>query len=347
MSLSNLSTRFSSFADWCVDTSPLYERLSRGVADDDELLALAAEAPGDRSPPHLLFASAQYLLFDGADHPLAAYYPSVTDDPADGDPFPDFREFCLEYEEEIRTLLRSRRTQTNAVRRTAALLPAFERVSRRVDGEPLALVEVGPSAGLNLAWDRYAYDYGEAGRHGPPDADVVIDSALRGDRTPPFPESFPSVHSRVGIDLNPLDVTNPEDVNWLRALVWPEHGDRQELLRRAARATARDPPRLVAGDAVEALPEVVDDIPEDVPVCVFDTQVRYQFTAEMRAAFDDAVASLAAERELHSLSGDEAVPDEEAIYLTHTTFDGGVPRSEKIAAYQQHGRWLRWLAEEE
>jgi hypothetical protein len=132
-----LADHFEWFADWCVGTSPLYERLARGVADDLELLDLAAETPEDRSPGHLLFASVHYLLLSGRESPLADYYSTVargsTDfgdsiDPEESDPLPAFRAFCSSNADEIRRLLEHRRTQTNSVRRCAALLPAFEEV---------------------------------------------------------------------------------------------------------------------------------------------------------------------------------------------------------------------------
>jgi hypothetical protein len=389
-----LADHFEWFADWCVGTSPLYERLARGVADDPELLDLAGETPGDRTPANLLFASVQFLLLSGREHPLADYYPSVAGespvtassdsaasasassdldlssalDPAESDPLPAFRNFCLSHTDEIRDLLRHRRTQTNSVRRCAALLPAFEEVSRRASGtsrrasagstpdsrasrrnsgdsrEPLALVEVGPSAGLNLLWDRYEYDYGEAGRYGDSDSPVRIESAVR-EGSPPLPQQLPPVASRVGVDLDPLDVTDEADARWLRSLVWPEHEERHRLLESALEVARENPPDLREGDALELLPAVVTEIPDDRPVCVFDTQVRYQFDDETRQRFDALLAELGADRDLSVLSGDrESEAYEQAIDLTLTTDDGDWtdPRTECLASYQAHGEWVAW-----
>lgn len=147
--------------------------------------------------------------------------------------------------------------------------------------ENLALVEVGPSAGLNLLWDRYGYDYGAAGQWGDLDSPVRIESAVRAGN-PPLPDETPPVASRVGIDLNPLDVTDPDDARWLRSLVWPEHDERHRVLANAIDAARRTPPDIREGDALELLPEVVAEIPDDRPVCVFDTQVRYQLSDEGR-----------------------------------------------------------------
>lgn len=374
-----LAEHFEWFADWCVGTSPLYERLARGVADDPELLGLAAETPEGRSPAHLLFASVQFLLLSGRDGPLADYYPTVADgptdsdgftdsdsstdsdtsiDPTEDDPFPAFREFCLSNADEIRDLSKRRRTQTNSVRRCAALLPAFEEVSRRASRErtgrsrashghspasrePLALVEVGPSAGLNLLWDRYEYDYGEAGRYGNPDSSVCIESAVR-DGDPPLPDELPPVASQVGVDLNPLDVTDEADARWLRSLVWPEHRERHRLLRTALDLAREDPPDLREGDALELLPEIVAEVPDDRPICLFDTQVRYQFDEATRERFDALVAELGTDRELYVVSGDQSADEyEQAIDLTLTTVDDDT-RTEGLGSYQQHGKWIAW-----
>lgn len=355
----SLAEAFEGFADWCIGTSPLYERLARGVAGDDALLDLARDVPEGKSPPHMLLAAVHDRLLAGVEHQLRRFYPSVVDEPvdvADADPVPDLRDFCDSSADELRTIFRTRRTQTNAVRRSAALLPAFERVSRQVDREPLATVEVGPSAGLNLVWDRYRYDYGLGHAVGPADAPVTIATEVRGEVEPPLPASpgaaaLPPVADRVGIDLQPLDVTDGADVRWLHALVWPEHDDRRRVLSGAVEAARADPPDLREGDAVDLLPGVVDDLPADAPLVVFDTQVRYQLTDEERERYREAIVSLAdggtvgAERPVHWVTGSEGVRDAEAIWLGHGVVADGSVDPERVGTYQQHGRWIRWGAD--
>src|SRR5262245_59382616 len=134
----------------CVPSSPLYGRLAIGIAGDAELLAIAATARA-RPVPNLFLAAVQFLLLQGIEHPLAAFYPGISGgtggNPAD-DPFPVLCAFCLEHAGAIEQLLMTRRVQTNEVRRCACLLPAFAIAARRLGDRPLALVEIGASAGL-------------------------------------------------------------------------------------------------------------------------------------------------------------------------------------------------------
>jgi hypothetical protein len=219
------------------NSSPLYERLSRAIAQDSELLALAAECRKDERIPNLLFAAIHYLLLTGSSHPLARFYKSLGGS-FDGreNPYPEFRSFCLRHDEQIRQLISVRMVQTNEVGRCAALMPAFVTASKIVPDQSLYLVDLGASAGLNLFWDHYGYTYGDHLKGGDRYSPVQIKCSLKGTTVPPLPASFPGVAGRVGLDLTPLDVRASEDALWLRALIWPEHEIRADLLRRATKS---------------------------------------------------------------------------------------------------------------
>src|SRR5215475_2460795 len=130
--------------------SPLYERLTRECAREPEVLALLLAAPVPDRLPYLLFAAVQYLLLANGSDPLTAF---------DGEPISRFREFCLDHRAAIEELVATRFTQTNEVGRCAALLPCLAAVAAATR-RPLAVIEVGCSAGLNLGFDRYRYAYG-------------------------------------------------------------------------------------------------------------------------------------------------------------------------------------------
>ena len=77
--MDRLGRRFERFAKLEVhDHSPLYERLSLGVAGDPEVLALASQARRGQPTPNLFFAAVHLLLLKGAEHPIAASYPSIS-----------------------------------------------------------------------------------------------------------------------------------------------------------------------------------------------------------------------------------------------------------------------------
>src|SRR5690606_27642541 len=141
-----------------VARAPLYSRLSRAVADDPELWSILLAAPETQRQPVLFFAGVHSLLIEDPTVELAAYYPNLADEPDTGDPVPAFRRFCAERRERLMQLFATRRTQTNEVGRCALIVPPLSIVweERR---EPLSLLDVGASGGLNLILDRYQYVY--------------------------------------------------------------------------------------------------------------------------------------------------------------------------------------------
>lgn len=351
--MSALARAFRDLADWAAGSSPLYAHLARHAASDAAVLELAGLAPPDRSPESLLLAAVHEQLLAGADHPLAVYYPSVVADPRppDEDLGPQFTDFCRRNAAAIEPVLRTRRTQTNAVRRCAVLYPALAHVASQVDG-PLALVELGPSAGLNLLFDRYAYEYSaadntaptttEAAPIGATDSPMTIQSAVRaGD--PPLPAQPPAIHSRRGLDLNPLDVTDAADCRWMRALTWPEHHERRRLLAAAIDVARENPPSIRQGDVATDIPSVLDKIPTGVPVCVLDTLVLFHVPTPVRERTEATLRELAGERDLHWLAGEDELADSsEGFRLEWTRETAGGVETDLLAGFHPHGEWIEW-----
>lgn len=327
-------------------SSPLYETLALGLAEDEDLLAIAEEVPDDQSAPHLFFAAVQYLLLERPDDPLAAYYPSIVDspDPPEEGAFDAFREFCLAHSDELARVVSERRVQTNIVRRSAILLPAFEHVSRRCDRAPLGLVDIGATAGLNLLWDKYAYDFETRGRYGDEDSPVRIPCGVLGRTDPPFPERMPPVGTRLGIDLNPLDVTDDDDARWLRALVWPELDERRSLTENAIAVARRNPPEIVAGDALEELRDVCERVPTDERLCLFNTHSLNQFMPDQQVELAETIDAIAAERDLSWLWCEQPIDDAEKAEVLLTEYEDGEKSTELLAYHDAHGRWIEWQA---
>jgi hypothetical protein len=256
--------------------SPLYSRLGQVVAADGRLLAIATQARTGQLPPNLLFASVHYLLMRDSAHELAAWYPSLGGI-ATGDPGPAFTAFCLDRRAEIVALMRRRLVQSNVVKRSLVLRAGLAAVAS-MTREPVTLVEVGCSAGVHLRFDDYRYEF--AGRTwGKASSSVVVSTAWRDGAAPPDLDPVPAIADRVGIDLNPIDATDPDERLWLRALVWPENTAQAALQDAALKVVANDPPRTVAGDVVDVLPQVVAGVPGGTPVVVFHSATRLHVPA--------------------------------------------------------------------
>ena len=229
-----LAQRFRRFAEnECPGSSPLYGVLAAGIAEDRDLLNLARRVRPGQPPPNMLLAAVHYLLlFAGTEHDLGRYYPDITlePEPADG-AFAAFADFCRKYIALIADLVGRRIVSTNEVQRCACLMPAFRWVASRNGVDRLHLIEIGASAGFNLLWDHYAYDYGSVGRVETEMAPFILPCEVRNERGFGLNLPLPAVGDRLGIDPFAIDVGDPEDRQWLQALVWPEHKERAQRLQ--------------------------------------------------------------------------------------------------------------------
>lgn len=322
--------------------SPLYEALSLGVANDPALFALAGRIRPGQPVPNMLFAAIHSLLLRrGAAHPLSAYYPSLSPRPAaPQQAFPTFRAFCLEQQAAIAAIVSRRVVSTNEVRRCACLMPAYARAAER-GGGPVHLIEVGASAGLNLLWDSYTYDYGPACQVAAPASSLTLRCEARG-TPPPLPAALPPVSSRIGIDPEPLDPADPEDAAWLRALVWPEQAERAKQLEAGLALAALERPIVVKGSALEQLPGLVRALPRGGTLCISHAFTLNQFDAADRDAFDALLAQLSWERPLYRVTlewGQGSAPD-----LVLSRYEGGDAVMEHLALCDPHGAWIDWRA---
>lgn len=322
--------------------SPTYAALAAGVAGDGELLALAAQRQRGQPAPNMLFGAVQYLLLQGVEHPLAAHYPILSGPaPPPGPAFPPFRAFCLEHREAVGELIATRRTQTQVVRRCTCLLPAFGLVHREARA-PLALIDIGASAGLNLNFDRYAYRYlrngSEIMRWGRSAARVELEADLRGGGTLPAPAGDIPVASRDGIDLNPIDLAAPDELLWLRALIWPEHVERHAQLVEAAAELKHSPIGLHRGDASRDLTHLLERVPAEAALVVYSTIAMYQIAREGRRRITEALEARSRERPVWRVALEGAHPPS----LTLTRYRSGAGETELLARASPHGWWIEW-----
>ncbi|WP_114571303.1 DUF2332 domain-containing protein [Exiguobacterium flavidum] len=334
-----LAQTFLAFAEReCRGSSTLYERLSRDIAQDAEMLQLCGSAREGQPVPNLLFGAVHYLLLKGKDHRLKAYYPDMAATPLPSEEaFEPFRDFCRAHRTEIEELLRTRLVQTNEVRRCGYLYPVFGLV-HRLTNKPLGLIEIGTSAGLQLMWDRYAYTYGQRGSVGDQDARLRISSEIIGEATPRLPETAPPVSHRIGLDLNIVDLKDEDERLWLKALIWPEHEERLTLFERAARYIDEQPLQLVEGDGVHLLPAYASQVGEESALCIFHTHVANQMPLHVKKELLRTIEEIGREREVFHIYNN--VQDR---YLHLDRYQSGVVTKQTIAETDGHGRWFKWL----
>ncbi|TVT20681.1 DUF2332 domain-containing protein, partial [Amycolatopsis rhizosphaerae] len=241
--LDELKRRLGGFAaDQAAGVSPLYEHLAASAAGDDEVAGLLLAAPDEHAGAPLLLAAAHRLVQADPVHPLSRYYPSLGGfDGVDGATWPLFREFLLDRAERAREIIATRRVETNEVGRAAGIYPAVAAAAKQAGGK-VALLEAGCAAGLLLGLDRFGYRYqcdgGEQLVAGPAKAAVGLHCALDlapGAVLPKLPKKL-AVTAKVGLDSEPVDSSDEEELAWLEACVWADQLDRIRQLRVAAAA---------------------------------------------------------------------------------------------------------------
>jgi hypothetical protein len=300
--------------------SAVYEEWALGVAADRELIDIIDELPLQKRQPNLIFACARLL---GA--PVG--------------PFAGFRDWLLANWPAVAAEAGHRSTQTNEARRCATLLPALTMIPG-----PLALLEVGASAGLCLYPDRYSYSYdgGEPVHPSDGPSTVLLECATNG--RVPVPGELPTIVWRAGIDLEPLDVDDADDMLWLETLIWPEQHERRERLRSAIAIARQEPPRLVRGDAIAALAALAAQAPADATLVIVASAVLVYLPAADRLRFVEAVRELGAD--WVSLEGVGGLPTVRAAIPD----DGGAPGRFVLALNERplawtgpHGQSLDWF----
>jgi len=297
----------------------LYEALCQAVAGSEAVCVLLDRLPLGKRQPNLLLGAVRFLG-------------GKVNDPA------RFLDFVTAHWDAVADTMMSHRTQTNEPGRCATLLPLLASLP-----QPLALVEVGASAGLCLYPDRYSYRYTTSlGEHRLGDSQIAMACAVTGPA--PLPERLPEVVWRAGLDLNPLQANSGDDRRWLASLIWPEQIDRAQRLDRALDLVAADPPRIDTGDLLIDLPGLLADAPSGATVVVFHSAVLAYLDEGQRSRFTDVMHTLQRTRGVHWVSN-------EAPGVIGGTDLDPTPRGRFVLAHDQvpvavtgpHGHSLAWL----
>ena len=331
-------------------SSPLYERVAVALSESDEALRAIETAPARKRHPTVILAALYDLALAGRAPALAAAYAA-----ADGDAAADAAiDTLLRMTDLVVATAVRRQPRPNETGRCAVLYPAIAEAAHRVGANAVGLIDVGCSAGLNLSVDRVGITYSDGQSLGDQSSPVQLSASIVGDRPVPG-RAMPQVAARVGVDLDPGDVTDADDARWLRACLWPDQPERAARLDAEMALAATAPPVLLHGDAVEVLPDAFASVPLDALPVVITTWSLSHFPLESRLRFLYRLEGTGAGRTVAWVSvegvgvapaiptfGDRRASGHSIIGLA--VFEHSTLRAEAVGRCWSRGRLLAWLA---
>jgi len=332
-------------------SSPLYERVAVALSESDEALRAIEAAPARKRHPSVILAALHDLALSGRAPALAAAYAAADGDAAAGAAI----DTLLRMTDSVVAIAVRRQTRTSETGHCAMLYPAIAEAARRVGATAVGLIDVGCSAGLNLNVDRVGITYSNGQSLGDPSSPVQQSSSVVGDRPIPA-RAMPDVVARVGVDLDPLDLTDADDARWLRACLWPDQPERIARLEAEIALAASAPPLLLRGDPVEVLPDAVARVPADALPVVTSTWALSRFPLESRLRFLHRLDEAATDRPVAWVSlegvgvapaiptlGDRRASGHTIIGLA--MFHASALHAEAVGRCWSQGRFLAWLAD--
>lgn len=296
--------------------------------------------PGDPrtnadSVPLRVMGGLHALVLSGQDKALAAAYPPV----AKGDLKAALEQTLTQHGDFLGQWIKTA-PQTNETARQSPLVATACLLSNHFN-MPLNLLELGASAGLNLRWDRVGVAT-SAGTFGNPDPALILTPDWQG--TLP-PQSNFQIASAKGVDINPLDPTNPDHALRLLAFLWPDQPDRLSRVRKAIDLATAQPITVAKGDAIDWLEQQLPDRAAQGVTLIYHT-VAWQYfpTAQQskgRALIEACGAKASAKASLAwlSMEADNLSP---GAGLTLRLWPGDI--HVPLGRADFHGRWVRWDA---
>ncbi len=328
----------------CTVQSPLYAVLARHAADDPFIVDLLVCRRAGQPPANILLGAVHLLLLEGGEHPLRDHFPDLVPGPLPPEEAGEkFSDFCRANVSSLAAVLLSRNVAINEVQRCACLVPAFAAGIAWLDGDNGAahFIEVGSSAGLTLIWDRVGYDFGRGPAGGAAAAPLTLACTVEGPYPLPAAAPLPRALSRIGLDIEPLDLTHDDDVAWLRALIWPEQRERVVRFENAVALARAAPTPILRGNALDLLPGLLGGLPAGAPACVYHSFVMAQFDDAMRRDFAAILATASRDRDIIRVAFEHRGGD--AAELTVGLYrQGGLIREGTVGEADPHGAWLRW-----
>ncbi len=331
-------------------TSPLYERVAVALSESVEAMRALEAAPARKRHPALILAALHDLALAGRTPVLAAAYAAYDGDAAAGAAI----DTLLRMTGSLVAIAKRRQVRTSETGRCAVLYPAIAEAAHRAGAHAIGLIDVGCQAGLNLQVDRVGITYSNGQSLGDPSSPVRLSSSIVGARPVPT-RSMPEVVARVGVDPDPVDVTDPDDTRWLRACLAPDQPEQVARLEAELALAATAPPLLLRGDGIELLPDAVARVPEDALPVVTTTWALSQFPPESRLRFLHRLDEAAAGRAVAWVSaegvgvapaiptlGDRRASGHSIVGLA--AFGQPALRAEAIGRCWSRGHFLAWLA---
>jgi hypothetical protein len=347
-----LAQRYRHFGEVdAAGTSPLYESVAVALSESDAALRAIETVPARRRHPAVILAALHDLALAGRAPALATAYAAADREAAAVAAI----ETLLSMPAAVAAIAVRRPVRANETGRGAVLYPAIAAAAHRAGADAIGLVDVGCSAGLNLTVDLAGITYSNGQALGDPASAVQLPATIVGDR--PVPErALPAVVARIGVDLEPLDVTDPDDARWLRACLYPDQAARAAQLDAELALAASAPPLLLAGDVLEVLPGALGRVPASAVPVVITTWALSRFPLEHRLRFLQCLDQAATGRPVAWVSvegvgvapaiptfGDRPASGHSIIgvaVLSHSAL-----HAEGVGRCWSQGRLMSWLAE--
>jgi hypothetical protein len=346
-----LAQVYRHFSEVAAAKSPLYQGVALALSESDEALRVIEAAPARKQHPALILAALHDLALAGRAPALAAAYAAANGEAAAGAAI----DTLLRMADSVVAIAVRRQVRTNETGHCAVLYPAIAEAARRAGANAVGLIDVGCSAGLNLSVDRVGLTYSNGQSLGDPSSPVQLSSSIVGGRPVPT-RVMPEVVARVGVDQDPVDVTNADDARWMRACLWPDQLERRARLEAELALAATAPPLLLQGDAVDVLPDAFSRVPADALTVVITTWALSRFPPASRLRFLHRLDETPAGRAVAWVSaegvgvaptvptlGDRRASGHSIIGLA--MFGRSALPAEAIGRCWSQGRFMAWLAD--
>jgi hypothetical protein len=333
------------------DASPLYKHVAFALSESDEALRAIEAAPARKRNPTVILAALHDLALAGRAPALAAAYAAGDVHAAAGAAI----DTLLQMTDAVTDIAVRRPVRADETGRCAVLYPAIAEAARRAGAKAVGLIDIGRSAGLNLNVDRVGITDSNGLSLGDPSSPVQLRSRIAHDRPVPT-RAIPEVVSRIGVDVDPIDVTDADDARWLRACLPPDQPERIARLNAEMALAATAPPLLLRGDAAEWLPDAIARVPANALPVVTTTWALSQFSLETRQRFlcrleEDAVGRAVAWVSAEGVGvaptiptlGDRPASGHSIIGLA--LFGRSAQPAEAIGRCWSRGHVLAWLAD--